>query len=92
MRTALLAIAAALATPFAGPALAKTDVTIGMQLEPPGLDPTAGAAQAIDSVVYANIFQGLTRFTESGDVVPALAESWTISEDGTVYTFSLRAG
>ncbi|MEM8740583.1 MAG: ABC transporter substrate-binding protein [Pseudomonadota bacterium] len=92
MRTALLAIAAALATPFAGPALAKTDVTIGMQLEPPGLDPTAGAAQAIDSVVYANIFQGLTRFTESGDVVPSLAESWTISEDGTVYTFTLRAG
>ena len=33
-----------------------------MQLEPPILDPTAGAAAAIDEVVYANVFEGLTRF------------------------------
>ena len=35
---------------------AQTDITIGMQLEPPNLDPTGGAAGAIDQVVYANIF------------------------------------
>ena len=28
----------------------NTDVTIGMQLEPPNLDPTGGAAAAIDDV------------------------------------------
>jgi peptide/nickel transport system substrate-binding protein len=33
-----------------------------MQLEPPNLDPTGGAAAAIDEVVYANVFEGLTRF------------------------------
>ena len=40
----------------------RTDIVVGMQLEPPILDPTAGAAAAIDEVVYANVFEGLTRF------------------------------
>ncbi|WP_323780324.1 ABC transporter substrate-binding protein [Leisingera sp.] len=76
----------------AGSAWAKDSVTIALQLEPPHLDPTSAAAQAIDSVVYSNIFEGLTRFMGDGSVVPGLAESWEISEDGTVYTFHLRAG
>lgn len=71
---------------------AKTTITIGMQLEPPNLDPTGGAAAAIDEVVYANIFEGLTRFSADGSIRPALAESWDISGDGTVYTFRLRDG
>ncbi len=68
------------------------DVTIGMQLEPPNLDPTGGAAAAIDEVVYANVFEGLTRFGSDGAILPALAESWEISEDGLGYTFKLREG
>ena len=71
---------------------AKTDVTIGLQLEPPHLDPTSAAAGAIDQVVYSNIFEGLTRFGSDGAVLPGLAESWDISEDGTVYTFNLHSG
>ena len=78
---------------FSGSSLAaKSDVVIGMQLEPPNLDPTGGAAAAIDEVVYANVFEGLTRFGSDGSVNPALAESWTISDDGTEYTFKLHAG
>ncbi|MCE8526412.1 ABC transporter substrate-binding protein [Ruegeria pomeroyi] len=84
-----LALSAAL---IAGAAWAKDDITIAMQLEPPHLDPTSAAAQAIDSVVYVNIFEGLTRFMGDGSIVPALAESWEISEDGTVYTFKLHEG
>jgi peptide/nickel transport system substrate-binding protein len=41
-------------------------------------------------VLYSNVFEGLTRFTESGEIVPGLAESWEISEDGLTYTFRLR--
>ncbi|MGV6804771.1 MAG: ABC transporter substrate-binding protein [Ruegeria sp.] len=73
-------------------AVAESDITIAMQLEPPHLDPTSAAAQAIDSVVYTNVFEGLTRFMGDGSVVPGLAESWEISEDGTVYTFKLHDG
>ncbi|MEO9819154.1 MAG: ABC transporter substrate-binding protein [Paracoccaceae bacterium] len=71
---------------------AKDDITVAMQLEPPHLDPTSAAAGAIDSVLYSNVFEGLTRFQEDGSVVAGLAESWEISDDGTVYTFKLRAG
>jgi peptide/nickel transport system substrate-binding protein len=69
-----------------------TEIRIGVALEPPILDPTAGAAEAIDIVVYQNIFEGLTRVDENGAVQPGLAESWTISEDGLNYSFSLREG
>jgi peptide/nickel transport system substrate-binding protein len=86
----LTACALALMT---APALAQqTDITIGMVLEPPNLDPTGGAAAAIDEVVYANVFEGLTRFGSDGAVNPGLAESWVISEDGMTYTFKLRSG
>ncbi|WP_179378537.1 ABC transporter substrate-binding protein [Jannaschia marina] len=84
--TALLALKATTAL------AQQTDITIGMQLEPPNLDPTAGAAAAIDEVVYANLFEGLTRFGPDGAIEPALAESWDVSEDGKTWTFTLREG
>ncbi|WP_349360167.1 ABC transporter substrate-binding protein [Stappia sp.] len=71
---------------------ARSDLTLGIRLEPPHLDPTAGAAAAIDEITYANIFEGLTRIDAEGAVRPWLAESWEISEDGRVYTFTLRSG
>jgi peptide/nickel transport system substrate-binding protein len=71
---------------------ARTDLVLGMVLEPPHLDPTAGAAAAIDEVVYTNVFEGLTKIGPTGEVLPGLAESWEISEDGKSYTFKLRSG
>lgn len=73
-------------------ASAQDQLTLGVPLEPPNLDPTSGAAAAVDSIVYGNIFEGLTRITQSGDVVPALAESWETSPDGLTYVFHLRRG
>jgi peptide/nickel transport system substrate-binding protein len=85
--------AAALALTSSSAAMAaRTDLVLGVVLEPPHLDPTAGAAAAIDEVLYANVFEGLTRIGPKGEVLPALAESWTISDDGKVYVFKLRTG
>ncbi len=86
-------LATALAAPaFAAPAVARDTLTLGMVLEPPFLDPTAGAAAAIREVTYQNIYEGLTRIDAKGDVKPGLAESWTISADGLTYTFKLHSG
>lgn len=88
----LTAALAALVLSATAAAAAPDAVTLGMVLEPPNLDPTAGAAAAIDEVVYANLFEGLTRFGPDGAVLPALARSWEVSEDGTAYTFHLVTG
>jgi peptide/nickel transport system substrate-binding protein len=88
-----LGLALALVTALTGAALAApTEVRIGVALEPPTLDPTAGAAEAIDIVVYQNVFEGLTRIDENGAVQPGLATSWTISDDNLTYTFKLADG
>jgi len=87
----LAAAAIALAACSAASA-ARTDLVLGVPLEPPHMDPTAGAAAAIDEVLYANVFEGLTRIGSRGEVLPALAESWTVSEDGKTYTFKLHSG
>ena len=91
IRTALLASALVLGAALSAQA-ALTDIVIGMQLEPPNLDPTGGAAAAIDEVVYANVFEGLTRYRSDGSIAPALASSWDISTDGLIYTFHLQSG
>ena len=76
------------------PAVAQVSnrLVLGLPLEPPNLDPTSGAAAAVDEVVYANVFEGLTRLNQSGAVLPALAERWEASPDGLGWTFYLRRG
>lgn len=68
----------------------RKDVIVAIRLEPPHLDPTAGAAAAIGEVVYANVFEGLTRIDRDGAVKPSLAQSWEVSADGKTYVFKLR--
>ena len=93
----------ALATLLAGLTLAATalpaaaqsrkdSVTLGMTLEPTGLDPTSAPAAAIGEIVHYNVFEGLTKINMDGSVTPLLAESWTADPDGKLYTFKLRKG
>ena len=89
IRTLAVALTASLA---AGGAQAKDTLSLGMVLEPPHLDPTAGAAAAIREVTYANLYEGLVRVDATGQVRPALAAAWTVSPDGLTYTFKLHTG
>ena len=77
----------AAATPTPGGTL-----TIAVPDEPPGLDPTTSPAAAIARIVYNNLLEGLVKVNMQGEVVRALAERYSVSTDGTVYTFTLRQG
>ena len=91
MRRASLLFSASLALILSsGFALAKDSVTIGMVLEPPGLDPTTAPAAAIGEVTHYNIFEGLTKIEEDFSVTPLLAEKWTFSPDLKTLTFTLK--
>ena len=82
-------------TPLALPAWAqssKTAMTLGIVLEPTGLDPTANASSSIGEITLYNIYETLTKINQDGSVSPLLAESWEVSPDLKTYTFKLRRG
>jgi len=54
------------------------------------LNPVLHSANQVDRDVDRLIFSGLLRFDEHGLPVPDLAESWAISADATLFTFTLR--
>lgn len=59
--------------------------------EPPTIDP-ALATDSTSGAIIKNVFEGLTAMNNEGEVLPAAAESWEVSEDGLTYTFTLRDG
>ena len=75
-----------------GGVAAREQVILGLQMEPPILDPTVAAAAPINEVVYGNVFEGLARFGRDGTPEPELAASWDIAADGQSYVFHLRSG
>jgi peptide/nickel transport system substrate-binding protein len=86
----LLALAGLAAVLVASPALAQTTFIFGAQGEPVDLDP-AIITDGISSRITRQIYEGLTKYKgNTTEVVPALAEKWTVSPDGTVWTFTLR--
>ena len=72
------------------------DLSIGMAAQSAGpLDPHVSTATG-DKIAFAMMFNGLVRFKPGsinpGEIEPDLAESWTVSDDGLVWTFTLREG
>ena len=62
-----------------------------IQPEPPGL--MMGLVQnGPTQMVAGNIYESLLRYNEKLEPQPSLAERWTISEDGKVYSFKLKKG
>jgi peptide/nickel transport system substrate-binding protein len=66
--------------------------TVAITADPPGWDPTVSTSQEIPRVMYNNVYEGLVSFDRTGAIVPALAESYDLSEDGLTWTFHLRQG
>lgn len=54
------------------------------------VDPNRMPLDAPSAFLTEAIAQGLVRFNAEGDIEPALAQSWIISDDGLTYTFRLR--
>jgi oligopeptide transport system substrate-binding protein len=67
-----------------------TDVRIA-SAEPYTWDPAAAPDVGTASVL-AQVFEGLTAFDANSNAQPALAESWSVSDDGREITFQLRPG
>jgi peptide/nickel transport system substrate-binding protein len=67
-------------------------LTIGSEVFPVTLDPTANASAAIDEVVDYNVLQHLVQLAPNGQLVPVLASSWTTTQQNKVYTFTIRQG
>jgi len=85
----------ALSSAASNAALAQTPpgvLVVGQIAEPKSLDPHAVTA-VNDFRILMNVYDGLVRYKDGTlEVEPALAESWTISDGGTTYTFELRDG
>ena len=69
----------------------ETVVRMNIGSEPDSLDPWQSAASDTEAIMH-NVFEGLCLYDENGEIIPGLAESWDISEDGLTYTFHLRQG
>lgn len=70
-------------------AFAAGELTYVVNNESAKYDPGT-TAETFAAPIIGNTFEGLVRFDSNGEIVPALADSWTVSDDGLTYTFSLR--
>ncbi|WP_207477296.1 ABC transporter substrate-binding protein [Arenibaculum pallidiluteum] len=95
IRAALGAILLAAGLAVAAPAAAQVPddvLVVGQIAEPASLDPAVSTATN-DFRILINLYEGLVRYRPGTlEVEPALAESWTLSEDGLTYEFRLRQG
>ena len=72
-----------------GAALAAGELRIANSGEPDTLDPHH-VEGVWENRIIGDMFLGLTTEAADGSVIPGAAESWEVSDDGTVYTFALR--
>ncbi|MDR6199966.1 peptide/nickel transport system substrate-binding protein [Microbacterium sp. SORGH_AS428] len=102
MRRPLLAVTAAAAAALllagcaAGSGTAENaddaTIVIGSLYEPQNLSNTQGGGQGVTEAFNGNVYEGLYKLTDDGEVEPLLAESEEVSDDGLTYTITLRDG
>jgi peptide/nickel transport system substrate-binding protein len=64
----------------------------GMTGAPGRVNPLFAGLNAVDQSLVSLVYAGLTRLDDRGRPYPNLAETWTVSDDGLRYTFTLRDG
>ena len=92
-RPALVLLLCGLLAACGGPASPGREASVlhrGLGSDPDSLDPQR-ARSTQSGVVLRDIGEGLTSYSPAGELVPGAAESWTVSDDGLTYTFTLRA-
>ncbi len=67
------------------------ELVYGMTQDLVSLDPHQSTDAGTRSVVF-NLYEGLVKPAPTGDLIPAVAEEFSISDDAKVYTFTLRNG
>jgi peptide/nickel transport system substrate-binding protein len=68
------------------------ELRFGLTTEPATLDPLSPSNTADGRSILFNVFEGLVKPDPDGNLLPAIAESWTIEQGGLVYAFTLREG
>ncbi len=71
---------------------ANNEVAIGLVQDlDDSLDPHKAVSAATRELLF-NVYEGLVKPNADGELVPAIAERWELSDDGCTYTFYLREG
>ncbi len=78
-------------TPSEETPVAGGRVVFGMTQDLKSLDPHIDTDAGTRDVVF-NLYEGLVKPASTGDMIPAVASDYDISEDAKVYTFTLRDG
>ena len=78
-------------TPTDTGSAAEQKIVFALHNVPDGLDPVV-TNNSFAMPFLDNCFEGLVTSNANNELIPALAESWTVSEDGKTYTFTLRDG
>lgn len=84
-------LAAALLLGTAGAQTSGGTLVAAWAQEPVGFDPHITSAMSSYQIL-TNVVDNLVTLDEQQNIVPELAESWTVSEDGLTMTFTLRSG
>lgn len=71
------------------PVLQSNEIRLYLQTEPTSLDPRVGGNR-FSQLLLQELFEGLTRRSRDGSIKLALAKAFSVSENGCVYTFTLR--
>ena len=70
----------------------SSQITVGIAQDlEDSLDPHKAEAAATREILF-NVFEGLMKPDTDGNLVPAVASKYEVSDDGLVYTFTLRDG